>query len=256
MKSYPVTTGDNGAWTGTLIFTEDKIEALVATIKKLQIPPELAVYLYYVSSGPSDKTPTVIISPYYTGTEEAGKKIFAPFYAIGPITDTTAWLPYHNSNDGSNSFCIKGGRKPAFGVGLGQTDPATGRSVWNSHKKFLQNPEAANSVVLVEAYSMGAARSFSLSSSAYAHRDTINFHVAVLPWYNNSSFDKQALAWGSQNRDLLRSTDMLDKNSTYINFAFADPLETIYGTSLGRLKILKKRYDPFNRFGQYFSLGK
>lgn len=41
----------------------------------------------------------------------------------------------------------------------------------------------------------------------------------------------------------------------YINFAHGDEtLEEIYGESLPRLQVLKKQYDPHNRFDQWFDL--
>lgn len=41
----------------------------------------------------------------------------------------------------------------------------------------------------------------------------------------------------------------------YVNNAFGDePLETIYGRNLPKLKALKKKEDPKNRFNQWFPL--
>jgi hypothetical protein len=40
----------------------------------------------------------------------------------------------------------------------------------------------------------------------------------------------------------------------YINFAFDDNQETVYGGSLPRLRSLKNVYDPQRRFRQFFPL--
>lgn len=41
----------------------------------------------------------------------------------------------------------------------------------------------------------------------------------------------------------------------YINFAHGDePLNEIYGEDLPKLQKLKKRYDPQNKFNQWFPL--
>jgi FAD/FMN-containing dehydrogenase len=41
----------------------------------------------------------------------------------------------------------------------------------------------------------------------------------------------------------------------YVNFAHGDePLEEIYGDSLPRLRELKQKWDPENRFNQWFNI--
>ena len=41
----------------------------------------------------------------------------------------------------------------------------------------------------------------------------------------------------------------------YVNFAHGDEdLSEIYGESLGRLRQVKKQYDPHNRFNQWFPI--
>jgi FAD/FMN-containing dehydrogenase len=44
-------------------------------------------------------------------------------------------------------------------------------------------------------------------------------------------------------------------STRYINFAHGDePLEEIYGDSLPRLRKLKHKWDPENRFNQWFNI--
>ena len=41
----------------------------------------------------------------------------------------------------------------------------------------------------------------------------------------------------------------------YVNFAHGDePLDVVYGDSLPRLKTIKKKVDPLNRFNQWFNI--
>jgi hypothetical protein len=133
---------------------------------------------------------------------------------MGPVADTTVWTPYNETNAGSDTFCVKGGRKPAFGAGLARLDPSTWRAIWNEYTAFLQKSGTSSSVILLECYSMDTARKFKTSSSAYPFRDTVNFQVVALPWYSNSSFDSQALKFGSTIRDLWRKSNGLQRNST------------------------------------------
>lgn len=46
-----------------------------------------------------------------------------------------------------------------------------------------------------------------------------------------------------------------DERHRYINYAYGDePLETIYGHNVARLRQLKRQYDPKGRFNQFFPL--
>ena len=109
-KAYPVTVAQNLAWTGVLVFTPDKIEALVQAIQDLTLHPQMLIYMVYATVS---STPVVLINPFYHGTAAQGKAAFASIYAIGPVQDTTAETPYNRWNDGSQGFCIDGERKPA-----------------------------------------------------------------------------------------------------------------------------------------------
>jgi len=41
----------------------------------------------------------------------------------------------------------------------------------------------------------------------------------------------------------------------YVNFAHGDEtLDVVYGDSLARLKTIKKKVDPLNRFNQWFNI--
>ena len=213
MKSYPVPTAQNGAWLGALIFTEDKLEALVQAVNNLDLLPPMAVFLNFAALPPNN-TATVIAIPFYLGNETQGRAAFSSIFAVGPVADETAWTSYNLVNAGSDSFCVKGGRKPSYGVGLAQLDPATWRSVWNEYNSFLQISGTQNTTVLVECYSLYKAASFGLASSSYAFRSSIKFSALVVVWYADPALDSKAEAFGSTIRDLWRSTDNLPSNET------------------------------------------
>lgn len=211
LKSHPVSAKENGAWAGSLIFTQDKIEAIVQAINDLDLQPRLAIFLYFAKNGPPNHQPAIIAVPFYKGADNDGKAAFSSIYAVGPIVDTTTFLPYNKVNAGGDSFCVKGGRKPSYGAGL---DPSTWRAIWKEYLAFLQNPETGNSVILAECYSMSKAKSLPDSSSAYPFRSTVKFNAVAMTWYGNSSLDAAAEAFGSKVRDLWRSTDNLASDST------------------------------------------
>lgn len=213
MKAYPTPKAQNFAWLGSLFFAEDKLEAVVQAFEDLVLEPRMSVYLYFITSGPPSFTPTMVAAPFYLGSEAEGRAAFRSLFDLGPYLDTTTVLAYPDWNTGGNGFCVKGGRKPAYGAGFGKTVPKTVRRVWTSYKDFLKLPGTGSSAILIECYSLATAQAIPKSSSSFANRD-VRFNPAIIPWYSNLSLDPQAEAFGSKARDLLRATDGYPKTRT------------------------------------------
>ncbi|KAF1969966.1 FAD binding domain-containing protein [Bimuria novae-zelandiae CBS 107.79] len=255
VKSYPATAAQRSAWTGALIFTPDKLEQVVQAIQDLNLKPEMSIFMYFTSSGPPTNAPVVLTTPYlYKGDAASGQAAFASLYAIGPIADTTSVLLYDQWNTGGDQFCTHSGRKPSFSAGIQTMIPSVWRQIWNEYTAFQAKPGAQNSIVLLEAYSLGKVRSLPSSSTAFPHRD-VNFNAVAIPWYSDASYDQAAVIFGQKARSLWRASDGLGDNSTYINFANGDEdLSHVYGESLARLRTIKKQIDPQNRFNQWFDI--
>ncbi|KAI4255395.1 MAG: hypothetical protein LQ352_002597 [Teloschistes flavicans] len=254
MKSYPTPKAKNMAWTGGLYYTEDRIEGVVQAIQDLVLKEPMNVFIYYTTSGPPTFNATVLVTPFYFGTEADGRKAFQSLLALKPYKDSTAHIPYDQWNTAANAFCIKGGRKPTYGAGFGKMDPATWRAIWNAYVDFLKLPGTGYSTILTECYSLTYAQSIMKSTSSFANRD-VRFNGAVIPNYQDPNLDLEAEAFGSKVRALWRSTDTFTSNRTYVNFAFGDePNDVVFDTSTPRLKQIKQQYDPQNVFNQYFDI--
>jgi FAD/FMN-containing dehydrogenase len=255
VKAYPIPQAQNTAWTGPLFYDSSQIAAVVGTINNLTLTPEMQIDFYYTTSGAPNYTPAVIALPFYLGNATEGKAAFASLYDIGPLSDGTTTLPYDEWNAAGDSFCIKGDRKSAYGASANELDPTTWLAIWDEYTTFLQNPNTGNTSILVECYSVAEAESIGATApTAYPFRN-VKFHAVAIPWYSDSSLDATANAFGAKVRDLIRSSDGLSANSSYINFAHGDdPLQNVYGSSLSDLQQLKRRYDPFNRFNKWFPL--
>ncbi|KAF7871501.1 hypothetical protein EAF04_003608 [Stromatinia cepivora] len=252
MRSYPVASSLLTAWTGPLIFTGAQLEALIEALGQLDLKSEMSIAMFFLMS---DNSPIILVTVFYYGTEAAGKAAFAPLYSVGPIVDETAILPYNEWNAGGDSFCTKGDSKPSWGIGLAELDVTTWTYVWNEWLAFAKIPGANNSAMILDIYSLGTARELSDSSSAYAFRSTINFNVIATAWYSDPTLDAAAETFGSNVRNLLRSTSGLCDNSTYINNGFGDEsLSTVYGDNLSKLQAIKKRHDPLCKFCHWYPL--
>lgn len=222
-KAYPTPRANNGAWVGSLIFAEDKIEKVVSAVNELELSSKMAIFFYFANSGPPSYTPVFMVAPFYlsgsntsTGTAEA-RKAFASVLSLGPETDTTTWTPYNEVNAASDTFCVGGSRKASYGSGQAQLDPATWRSIYTDYTNFLSTYGGENvgsSLVLMEAYSLQQAESRGQHSSAYAWRSTNRFNTVAISWYPNDTLDDAANSWASKVRDDWRATSGLEINST------------------------------------------
>ncbi|KAG8526564.1 uncharacterized protein KY384_008765 [Bacidia gigantensis] len=201
VKSYPVPTEQNGAWLGPLIFAPEKLEILVQAINDLVLAPEMAIFLYFAATPPG-YTPSIIVFPFYLGTEAAGRAAFSSIFAVGPITEQTAWQPYNVVNAGSEAFCVRGGRKPSYSAAVNTLNPTIFRAIWNEYLSFLQNPGTEQTTVLVERYALEKAKSFGNESSSYPWRSA-EYNVIVETWYDNSALDGAANVFGQSVRALL-----------------------------------------------------
>ena len=233
IHAYPVAAANNTAWTGPLIFTPDKIKAVVAAINNLDLKPKMEIDFYYTTLGPPSYTPAVIAIPFYVGTAAEGRAAFASIFAVGPTSDGTTTLPYNQWNSAGDSFCTKGGLKPAYGVSINRMDPTTWFTIWNEFLTFLKSPGTGNSTVLVECYSTTKAQSIPSSSSAYPFRD-LKYHAIVIPEYSDPSLDADANAFAERVRNLWRSTDDVPSNSSYV-FLFS----LLHPTSYIQLTLFK-----------------
>ncbi|KAI9148980.1 FAD-linked oxidoreductase OXR1 [Paramyrothecium foliicola] len=255
VKSHPVAEHGLLAWAGGLIFSPDKLEAIVQAIQELKLKSDMSIFMYFVSGGPPTNEPIILVTPFlYKGNPTTGRKAFASIYAIGPIADTTKVLPWNEWNTAANGFCVPGARKPSYSAGFQRMVPSTWRQIWNEYVEFQKQPGAENSAVVMEAYSYTKARSFDPDSASFPHKH-VNFQGIVIPWYNDTVLDGHAQSFGQVARRSWRATDGLAIPSTYVNFGHGDEaLETIYGSSLRRLRSIKKRYDPKNHFNQWFNI--
>ncbi|KAI4116633.1 MAG: hypothetical protein LQ338_007677 [Usnochroma carphineum] len=254
MKAYPTPRAQNFAWTGGLYYTEDKIEQVVQAIQDLVLREPMNVFFYYTTTGPPTFNATVLVTPFYFGTEADGRAAFQSLLALQPYKDGTAHIPYTEWNTAANTFCIKGGRKPSYGAGFSQMVPSTWRQIWNAYVDFLKLPGTQYSSILTECYSLTYAQSIAKSTSSFANRD-VRFNGAAIANYQDANLDAQAEAFGSKVRALWRSTDGFPRNRTYVNFAFGDETnKVVYDTSTARLRQLKEEYDRYNVFNQWFDI--
>ncbi|KAI4629525.1 uncharacterized protein J4E87_003789 [Alternaria ethzedia] len=256
VKATPATKEDRTAYINNLFFSPDKLEQVAQAIEDLPLTPQQRVYLVLTSSGEPLNEPSILVTGLLRkGTNETGREAFAPFYDIGPISESSAITTYDHWNDANIGFCTRGGRKPSYSSTIMGMNAQKWPEIWELYKGF--QAKGPNSAVLIERYNLTKAMSAPVGSAAMneaLRRDAFS-QAIVIPWYDDASLDTEALEFGSKVRALWTRSDNPKNDPTYANFAFGDETNTaIYGSSLPKLKTLKKKYDPKGVFSQWFPI--
>jgi FAD/FMN-containing dehydrogenase len=203
VKATPATADDRTAWINNLFFSPDKLEQVAQAVEDLTLTPQQRVYLVLTSSGEPLNEPSILITGLLRkGTDETGRKAFAPFYDIGPISESSAITTYDHWNDANIGFCTRGGRKPAYSSTITGMSAQKWPEIWELYKGF--QAKGPNSAVLVERYNLTKAMSAPGGSAAMneALRRDAFAQAIVIPWYDDASVDAEALEFGSKVRAL------------------------------------------------------
>ncbi|KAK2017437.1 FAD binding domain-containing protein [Colletotrichum eremochloae] len=257
VRARPASTQDRTAWIMNLFFSPEKLPQVAQTIQDLPLKPEQVVYLILTNTGPPSNAPAVLVTGFLRkGTEEAGRAAFASLYALGPTSNSSSVAGYEAWNAANDPFCARGDRKPAFSTAINHMQPETWPAIWDMYTEF--QAKGPNSAVLIERYNLTKAQAAPKGSAALqeALRRDAFAQAIVIPWYTDAALDAEAQDFGRKVRDIWSYTETATKNPTYVNFAHGDETpEAIYGSSLSKLRQLKKKWDPSGAFNQWFKVG-
>ena len=131
-----------------------------------------------------------------------------------------------------------------------------------------EGEEFSHSFVLIEQYSTGGVKAADPSKSAVPWRDHVLLIAPMLlypaldmsttPPTLNEHLDEVAWKKGEEIRQsLVDGAAEEGGHFSYVNYAYGgESLEEVYGKeNLGKLRDLKKTYDPENKFGFYAPVG-
>ncbi|KAL7802203.1 Glucooligosaccharide oxidase [Trichoderma aethiopicum] len=246
------------------VWSQDKLEKVFKALNRFQgkgqIPALMGVNFGQFSIEPSiSKTEAVIIWSFaYDGPAADAERLLAPFNAIPAISSTKDDVSYPDllvaqQTDINSASCSS---QPYVGstTWLQTYNVSSQREIYNLfNKKIAQNPGLAPGArVFFEGYSSKATQAIDPGSSSYPHRDEyllVFFAVAAPP-----QLETFARAWADKTVDIWYASQPGRRRATYVNYAVGnEPLESIYGYDgqLGRLRALKAKYDPRNKFRWY-----
>ncbi|VZI03638.1 unnamed protein product [Fusarium fujikuroi] len=248
---------------------QDKLEMVLRELNKLQddgkTPPLLGVVFGQIYIDPSIRRDEAILwfTFAYAGPASEAERLLRPFNAIDAIKDEMGDVPYPEISVRQNtdlSNCISAPFSLAS-VMLQTWNITTERALYNH---FMRNvalyPDLAVTARLYyEGYAHRGVQAVDSASTAYPHRDeyhiAMRFFATVVP--EGSNLLGPAEKWAREARDMWYAGAPTRKPATYVNYASGnkyESLQSIYGYEswrLARLRKLKAKYDPHNRFRFY-----
>lgn len=252
----------------TYQFRGDVLEPLIDEMNKFQgngtlDPTWLASFgLYTVDATISETEATILWVFLYDGPQEDADRILKPFDELKPVSVDRVNTPYRVINEfvgGSiDGWLCEPNKTHILGTANLQTYNRTAmRAIYDLYNhKIRQHPRLGGTRVLVEGYSVQGVINHRDEDSAFAQR-----HEYILTYFD-SRFDSTddplipfAIEWRNQTVALWNEGQPDRKATTYVNYAAGyESLEARYGHELWRLEKLRKlkqRYDPENKFAWY-----
>ncbi|KAK1239988.1 hypothetical protein MKX08_007430 [Trichoderma sp. CBMAI-0020] len=246
------------------VWPQEQLETVFEALNKFQgkgqIPALMGVNFGQFSIDPNISATEAILSWSfaYDGPAAAAEELLAPFNAIPAISSTMGDVDYADllvaQGTDSNSASCQPGPFVGSSAWLQTYNVTSQRQIYDLfNEKIAQNPGlAAGARVFLEGYSTLATQAIDPSTSAYPHRDEylLVFILVATP----PSLVSFAQAWADETLALWRESEPGRRPTTYINYAVGnEPLESIYGYGgqVPKLRALKAKYDPQNKFRWY-----
>ncbi|KAG9232589.1 hypothetical protein BJ875DRAFT_380380 [Amylocarpus encephaloides] len=239
-------------WKGMLGFAggESDVERVVTAIQEMGVGKNMGLSIL-IARLPPMMGPMLVVFPYYVGPEAEAKVAYAKLLELNPMINRCGEIPYDKVNKGHDPACLKGRRKPTFGIAVRTLDVEKMKAAWREWEAFTTaNPEAMGSTIIVECFDTRKTREIDPMETAYSWREE-DFHMLFVPMHTDPGFDTTALSFGRKLRDSFKTEG---KAAVYVNFAHGDEdLGEIYGSEerLAKLRDLKKTWDPEGRFSFY-----
>ncbi|KAI4244792.1 MAG: hypothetical protein LQ352_006715 [Teloschistes flavicans] len=239
-----------------MFFTNDKLENFFELLNDLvdngNQRKELTGYTLFLMNPEISKTePVMLFSIYYAGTAAAAEPYLSPFFKLGPVIATNGSTSYPDLANAVGSgvdspVCQDGGSAALFPTGLKTFNATANRAVMNLFKQMVtETPEFNSSIVQLENYSVQKMQTIDPAS-------TSSWTMIYAP---SRALDALVPKYGHEARALLDAGEPQRPLNVYVNYAYGDEtVEQIYGYEAWRvqkLKNLKRRYDPQNRFRFY-----
>ncbi|GAD92299.1 FAD binding domain-containing protein [Paecilomyces variotii No. 5] len=264
-KIYDVSNG--GLWSfQSFIFTHDKVESVYEAINQhlVEQPADLINYSVFLNEPSIDADNAIIVLFILReGIDAVETQYTKPFTRLGPIAtqvgkgtyqDLTKWTGLSNDAPPCQKANLSNIRFP---VDIQNYNPAAQRSSIDTFSRVTrENPALNQSFCMFEGYSLKGVQEIPAESTAFPHREA-NLLIALVVVYegSGSTRDEEARVFGESLRHIIFEGSDQEKLYAYVNYASGvETPESMYGYEpwrLERLRRLKAKYDPNDRFSFY-----
>lgn len=257
-------------WAGVLIFTPDQLSEVVAGCNAVLEGQDgnQAMLLAFGYSPPPDRARVIVAQVFHNGSAEEGERKYAPLLKVGPHLNAVQTVPYKVVNSLANAGVPHGGRyqfgaaNVTFPVDVGVVQSAA-KVWWEGIERFSADPgreDLRGSIIGYELFPNDKAREVDPEATAFANRGKY-FNVAVLMSWKNPESDKEVRKFKQEVAALIRDKGFkgdevggegVGHYNNYLDSSIS--AEGAFGSNAKRLKELKKKYDPENRFDKLWKL--
>ncbi|KXX82991.1 6-hydroxy-D-nicotine oxidase [Madurella mycetomatis] len=245
------------------IFGGDRLEEYYELANRMMLdqPSHVVAWSFWIMDKRVDADkPVIIVSIHYSGSEKEAKEYAEPIRALGPISSEIGVRDYPELMEVmglaiGSPICEPQGTVIVRGVDTDKYHIRDIREWYNVFSDMLASNEAfASSQCLLEGYSVHAVQAVPNESTAFALRDQnlLFGPVVIYKPTDNGTLDAEAERWSEA---MEKAASGNQRRRTYVNYSHGDEgLQALYGYEpwrLEKLKKLKQKYDPENRFRFY-----
>ncbi|GKU09669.1 unnamed protein product [Fusarium langsethiae] len=243
-------------WHSCLVFAPNDARMVAEAVDKVHYRGGMQGRLVFCAP---NKQPAVLLQLWYMGPPEEAARKFQPLLDLPSLKDhplnfVGRRIPYLHLNDSSERICGYAGRKNLAAFGMIKMSGESCEAALKVYMDFIaQHPEAAQTHILTEFYSMGVAQELDpdgqTTSVPVELRREVKYWVMPLAWYEDPALDE---ACAKLNKDiqeafLIQSDGTRLKRVGYVNMPFEnDAAGSVFGQGeqLERLRKLKSKWDP------------
>ncbi|HEY2379009.1 MAG TPA: FAD-binding oxidoreductase [Gemmatimonadaceae bacterium] len=207
-----------------------------------ELPDELVVYAAALTS--PEGVPMIAIVPAWTGADlEEGERLLAPLQAFGPpVADLVARMPYVAMQQMLDA-AVPHGLRSYWKSGYLRDLPD---AAIDTFVKFAESCPSPRTVMLLE-HAHGAVARVSPAATSFPSRGQA-IDLVVLSLWNDASDDARQIGW---TRSFYQAMQPWSAALVYVNALNEDEGNRVaeaYGGNYARLREVKAKYDPGNRF--------
>ncbi|KAI7865798.1 hypothetical protein BDF14DRAFT_1821607 [Spinellus fusiger] len=246
LNIYPI---NHSVWSGTILYAEDKIEAVVKAVNNWYDKKDKKAYMILaIAQVPTGKTGLMVITHYY-GPQEKAEEVFAELLDIEPIFIDVSEKSYLEATKPKQIKEGHSGYRCHF---------ASANIRPNLNYEHIQSivdtvddmsvaaPAIASSVILITIFQPDGIQKHDVTDMAFGWRDG-SIDVAIGMRWSKESDTEDALLWAEKLRAKLLECG--NSSHTYSNHNdFEGPGVFRFSVNYPKLCELKKVWDPSNVF--------